>query len=343
MASDGRIEALDIAKGLCMILVIAGHAFSMRFIYPVYAFHLPCFFFISGILLKESRLIDTANFVKYETRTILKSFAVLLLISVAICVLIPEWRGMITPKGFFRDIYFANPNFAQNSSLWYLVSFWIALIYFSLLYRYFQSRRIICALMIFVIAALSILLPDAMRVLHLPGGRLPLRADTAVVALVFIAMGFLCKDVVVRYLECLSRWLCVLALLVVALAGSILNGQSNMASIVFGQQPLMYFPIAFAGIAALLSLSRTIEALPFLRDFLAWYGKHSLVIFGFQSILLRAYNLIVLKVTGENLVLYGDNPFKHQILSFILVAFVFSPLIVFSWLSLERKMAYVRD
>ena len=54
-----RDLSLDIAKGICIILMVFGHSgcpdLLNRFIYM---FHMPFFFFVSGILLSEKYLID---------------------------------------------------------------------------------------------------------------------------------------------------------------------------------------------------------------------------------------------------------------------------------------------
>lgn len=51
--------ALDIAKAICIILMVIGHSgcpdYLRRFIYM---FHMPCFFFISGCLLNDKYLTD---------------------------------------------------------------------------------------------------------------------------------------------------------------------------------------------------------------------------------------------------------------------------------------------
>ena len=55
--SDTRNLALDIAKAIWIILMVVGHSgcpgYLCRFLYM---FHMPCFFFISGYLLKEAHV-----------------------------------------------------------------------------------------------------------------------------------------------------------------------------------------------------------------------------------------------------------------------------------------------
>lgn len=50
MKRQDRIEWIDVAKGIGIILVIMGHTFQLDLVSPIYAFHMPLFFFLSGLL-----------------------------------------------------------------------------------------------------------------------------------------------------------------------------------------------------------------------------------------------------------------------------------------------------
>ena len=71
MVKNERINYLDIAKGIAILLVILGHIYSEN---PVkvwlYSFHLPLFFFISGCLLSLRSLdnIDTFKIIKSKAK-----------------------------------------------------------------------------------------------------------------------------------------------------------------------------------------------------------------------------------------------------------------------------------
>ena len=54
-----RDKTLDIAKGICIILMVIGHSGCPAYLHDfVYLFHMPCFFFISGWLLNDKYLSD---------------------------------------------------------------------------------------------------------------------------------------------------------------------------------------------------------------------------------------------------------------------------------------------
>jgi fucose 4-O-acetylase-like acetyltransferase len=53
---DKRIEWVDTAKGIGILLVILGHTILLPFIsVPIYAFHMPLFFLLSGLFIKANK------------------------------------------------------------------------------------------------------------------------------------------------------------------------------------------------------------------------------------------------------------------------------------------------
>lgn len=65
-----RIEALDIAKGVGIILVIIGHMSSSYLRDWIYSFHMPLFFVISGICFKTEKYPSFLPFLKQRFRTL---------------------------------------------------------------------------------------------------------------------------------------------------------------------------------------------------------------------------------------------------------------------------------
>lgn len=65
-----RIEALDIAKGIGIILVIIGHMSSSYLRDWIYSFHMPLFFIISGICFKTEKYPSFLPFLRQRVRTL---------------------------------------------------------------------------------------------------------------------------------------------------------------------------------------------------------------------------------------------------------------------------------
>ena len=61
---DSRISAV---KALCIILMVVGHSGCPQQMSKwIYLFHMPCFFFISGFLMKDKYLTDLWTFIKHR-------------------------------------------------------------------------------------------------------------------------------------------------------------------------------------------------------------------------------------------------------------------------------------
>ena len=65
-----RNVSLDIAKAICIILMVAGHSGCPKYIHDViYLFHMPAFFLISGMLLSEKYYLDLRKGVKKKFKS----------------------------------------------------------------------------------------------------------------------------------------------------------------------------------------------------------------------------------------------------------------------------------
>lgn len=332
MDTNNRIKWVDIAKGIGIILVIAGHTFALDYCRPIYTFHMPLFFFLSGLFLKTD--MPFKQFLQKKTKAILGVWVLVIIISLLICLCVPEWRNMISAKSLLSDFYSVNTNVIQNSSLWYLVCLFFAENMFYLLekIRTIMSQKLFFIL--FIIYALTLLmLPNILTIasnfIPLHGNRLPFKIDTALYAVVFISIGKWIKPYIGQLLErCTFIYTIMLFLIWFVLA--YFNGVTNLNSLAFGQYRLLFYPIALLGIAWVCGVSREVSTKPnsIIHKIITFYGENSLVIFIFQSLFIRLYLLIANKIFGLEMILYMNNPIEHQIGAFIVVGFIISPIMV---------------
>lgn len=188
MDTKQRIEWIDVAKGIGMLLVILGHTIQLNIVTPLYAFHMPLFFFLSGLLIKS----DTLTFLPYVKKMslrLLRPWIIMLFISFLVCMCIPQWRDKYTLEAVLMDFYTCNTNIFQNSSLWYLPCFFFALMFFYWLNKWCQEghRHIY---MFIGYAVIMLFIKQIVELLSLPTSRLPFKMDTALLAMVFIAVAF---------------------------------------------------------------------------------------------------------------------------------------------------------
>lgn len=336
--NEKRIDWIDVAKGIGMILVIMGHTIQLGVVKPIYAFHMPLFFFLSGLLLVPNKIGDFSSFTIKKAVQILRPWLTLLLISTGVCLLIPEWREQFTWDSILVDLYSVNTNTFQNSSIWYLPCFFFALVFYFIMNKVFKHNT--ASVCVFIAFALSLFfLKPAMEALSIPTGRLPFKMDSALLATVFIATASWYRQQIFEYVKSKAniKWLFLAGLITAITTEG--NGWANMNSLDFGRVSLLYYPIAFVGIFFVCVTAEYIckQEYNLIKQILIFYGKNSLLVFGFQSLYIRLYLLFFNKIFDLDMVLYGGNPIIHQLGSFILVTFVLSPLTVYFFQFLRDK------
>lgn len=343
MATNQRIEWIDIAKGIGMIFVIAGHTIALDYSYPLYSFHMPLFFLLSGMFIKTN--VGWQDYYGKCVRQLLWPWFWMLLVSALVCLFIPDWRGEIALKAIVKDLYSTNTNVFQNSSLWFLICLFVT----EMLFFYLDKVKCLFGKYKVAFYALFILLSfcflwqnKALAIVnqHVPliGGRLPFKLDTALLCLVFLSIGNWFKNEIKAFVSQI-KWYVVLAVIIVWALLAWWDKGINYNALLFGRFKLLFYPIAFLGISGTIGLSEVISKLKvmWLKNLLSFYGRNSLIIFGFQSLFIRLYLLIMNHVLGLNMSLYANNPVEHQIGSFVVVAFIVSPLLAFGYEKMTNK------
>ena len=330
------IEWIDVAKGIGMLLVIAGHTFCLGLSYPLYAFHLPLFFLLSGLVFNAKKYESTKLLIGNKTQQILKPWFYMALVSFLVCLCVPEWREGLSAKQILTELYTTNSNCIQNSSLWYLLCLFVMFLLYPIASRikFFKEKNII-ALSIFAIFILFLKYPVqwiSERYLLLPDNRLPFKMDTALVALVFFFVGIWYKEQIKEKVKKKYSWGTLFILFIIVYAVGRINGWTNLNSYDFGKIPVLFYPIAFLGIYFVACLSVKItdtSKCKTIKNVLVFYGKNSLIIFGFQSLFIRLYLYCFNHLQGLDMQLYQNYKFYHQVGAFLTVTFVLCPSMVF--------------
>ena len=76
-----RVEWIDCAKGIGIILVIMGHSICPdTLLYWLYTFHMPLFFFLSGLTFNFDKYYEFKSFAINKIKSLLIPYALLSLI-----------------------------------------------------------------------------------------------------------------------------------------------------------------------------------------------------------------------------------------------------------------------
>lgn len=151
MVTKQYVEWIDIAKGIGILLVIAGHTIYLGISSPLYAFHMPLFFLLSGLVYDKNKYSKASVFFPAKTKQILKPWGIMWIISLLVCLIIPEWREALSLRIIIKEFYTTNSNNVQNSSLWYLPCLYIMFILYFFISKIKRNAKTLLLLSIIAI------------------------------------------------------------------------------------------------------------------------------------------------------------------------------------------------
>ena len=178
-----RIDYVDVFRGIGIIFMILGH---MSFVTPhfdhyIHAFHMPMFYFASGLFFKTNLRITT--YLKKLTKQIILPYVFFATIFSFIVV----FRGEDTLKNVLSQVLTINNNgFPIAGALWFLTSF-----YFSQVILYILKKKINDDIVLTPIVVLSLIV--GINFSKLFATRLYWSLDTSFVGLALIFLGYIVK------------------------------------------------------------------------------------------------------------------------------------------------------
>lgn len=291
----GRIGWIDAAKGIGIIFVILGHSpLSSDVRAFLYAFHIPLFFFLSGLMIRDRHNISLAA----KARTLLFPYAALCLILLFIYWSYEKDMNEATTtyaEALWGFVYSSATTLKIDAPVWFLTCLFVAFAYLKAISSVRTDKGLLITGVVLAIVASFY---SFVRVrFHLP--RLPWSADTALMAVFFMSIGYLSKPITrlldeARFAPLLS--FSAVSFLAVALVTHF-NGRSDMLGFHFGRFYL-FIPGAFAGIGGCLALASVLSPI----KVLATIGRNSLVIFMLQGSALILINIILAEINNSGLV-----------------------------------------
>jgi acyltransferase len=333
-----RIDYLDRARAIGMFLVYYGHflgslatsSTSLASIQwkLIYSFHVPLFFFLTGVFWKPDPVFQRVVSEKIKTRILPVITFSLLLVPFWLLFAPGEFSKMLSLSGWYlRGI----PTI--NLVTWFLICLFTVELLAALTARFLKMttlRILFCATVLFVVGFYAFV----WNLSTLDGwlGLLPniLQLDNAFVVMVFFFAGYLLRTPLLRAGD-RSGWVASLPILFAT--GYLLwytfdaNLEAGRGVLVVASNygnPLLFLFTAFAGIFFVLSLSRLL-ALDF--SSLTFVGQNSLIYLGLNGLCFHFLDGYVIKTLPVNLeshleiLLYGS-------VYVILVMLMFAPVVV---------------
>ena len=310
---NSRLVFIDLAKGATMLTILWGHVMltgNSNLI--VYAFHIPAFFFLAGMVYRGEKYPSVLSLIKRRFFTLLVPYGFYSVVTWLWWLLDCVSKG-ISLEGCFEPLkqtLLAQGSWGflnHNPALWFVTClFMVELMY------YFIDK-----LPVWLNLAASVLLARLgwFMMQSEQYRELAWSLDTACAAVIFYACGnLLARHLQLRKLAAQASrhpaalWGVTLVSGFLLCRGGVANGSVSMAQGHLGENALLFYLIAFCGILFMLSLCVALEgtmgrhgALDRVLNGLGWLGRNSFYMMVLHIPVMLVCVRIVSIVTGESL------------------------------------------
>jgi fucose 4-O-acetylase-like acetyltransferase len=292
--TGSRIDWIDAAKGLGIVLIVLGHIYSVAEPSPlyvfIYAFHVPLFFFIAGLTYRFDPPALPAFFRK-KLRALLVPYLCYAALGY-LFYLAGYWaaarsglkleqfnHGLLTP---FLGIFYGSlgDGHLVNTPVWFVIALFCTLMIGHLLRSLIPS---------FALRMLIALLLAASAQAVAPHMKLPFSLGPALVGLVFFEAGVALQGLArAGWPTAGWRWAGFVGCLLISLFSQI-NGFVTMADTRLGH-PAFFLLFAFSGLFMVLAL---VQLLGNNGRFLAWIGRYSLSIMLIHMLIIKSVKVVL--------------------------------------------------
>lgn len=332
-----RRTEIDVAKGFGLFLVVLAHVLDRDSIltYWIFMFHMPAFFFLSGMTFRPEKYGGLSGFLKDKWKKRLLPYLIVTCIGFSICMFRPDYRQPVFQRGW-KDMllwifYYGQPVEIYVGQIWFLAALFMAeLISYVWLGLFGQrSLAVRCYGLLFLAwAAMNMnRLNQALRAVFPAVHRLPWKLDTAVCAAVFLIAGYYtAKAKLLERLGSLPWFLIPFCTGLSYFYGPRLYGYVNMCDCIYSPGPF-YFLTAFLGIAALLLTAFLCKN----QRFWQYCGRYSLPMFSAQTFAIYWVAEGAALATGRAYVPRHDMPSAKAGFLISIAAFALLALFVYPW------------
>lgn len=263
LSQTSRIEYIDIAKGLGMILVVTGHCINVK-TFPglwIWSFHMPLFFILSGLCFSEKKYPTFLPFLKKRVKT-------LLLPCIYFSVLVTTLTFLLLRQTAYHDLMKNLPG-----ALWFvLILFFTEILYYHIIQH--TSKKYVLR----IIELISLLLLGLW--LCKKGIILPFSLSTIPIASFYYGIGHSCKTVINQITTVHSTKCKILTSFLLLTLPAIVtyysNESINMSTNHFSQPEILYLIISLSGSIGIILFS-TLNW-NYIKRIILYIGRNTLII-----------------------------------------------------------------
>lgn len=302
-----RLTHVDAMKAIGIVLVVVGHAPGLNpFIKNViYSFHMPLFFFISGLLLSEQKLSLTCT---EHLSSLWKGLGIpyLFFFLVSYLYWLPT-HDLSASAARHADVAWWEPlmgvAIGNGDALFVNVVLWFFTCLFTTSLIFFWVRKHFSAT--FLLVAFNSMGLVFTLVYDPSWQRLPWGLDNAVVALAFYSTGHFFRRYQDAILEKTPKSMAMLLALFMAAGVTYaagVNGEVDLNTLLFGSHRYLFLINAYLGVLALFYFSINLPP----NAVFQWLSKNTIIIFPTHLLMFSIF-------TGVGVVVFGmPHAFKES-------------------------------
>lgn len=282
-----RLEYLDMARGVSVMLVALGHIYKNRSNLVriwLYSFHIPIFFIISGYLAKHSDYdkYSIKELIKKKFRTLIIPYVSFSVISAIFYIFFSYIKGedvLWTTK----DMFYRIVTFRGLCATWFLFCLFGCEILFFILKKTIKNKYVfnIVLIALFVFSLLGLFPEDNIMCI-------PLRIFTA---LGFYALGYYGYNIKIKIKR---ENIFIFCLLAVNIIMTIYNGHVELYLLIYNN-PFIYVINSVVGSMFIILLCKKLKV----NRIINYFGKNSIVILVTHFILVSALIEFYAKIIGS--------------------------------------------
>lgn len=309
MVQKQRIDYIDLAKGILIIMVVFFHAGSCGIAgkYINYMF-MPAFFLLAGIFFKDYGGMRNTMLRKADKQLVPTLFFTALYVVLG-CVLYFGTHKSYLLGGVLYGAAQLRPIFA----MWFLVCLFVMNFLFYVIRRSFKKSQILQALAVIVLAGGGYGL-SACNI------KLPFYLDTALTNLPFFYIGYLLRETPLLYRHRWDKFCIPAALALIALGVVIRNMVVGTPAFIYNEYPNGILPVVYVVslllILGMLLLCKAIGRLPIV----SYMGRYSIIILGVHQAILLLIGF------GFDPVGLGDQKFLIAVVTTVVSALLIAPI-----------------
>ena len=277
---SNRIEWIDSAKGLGIILVVLGHTWDIpNWLYcGIYAFHMPLFFMLSGLTCKFEKQVSAKEYLLKLWKAYIIPYFLLAGINLVLQSLWMLYLGELTWQTVIKYLggilyCYANTTWMPNCSpIWFLPGIFLAKLFVFYAYRLARGNRLLSTAIVGILGLIA-LTTDWLDVPRMPWNVLP-----AMMGSVFLWGGYCLRSDAAFMQKGWNRFTVVLSVVAIALTPWIIGNVPGMNENYY-DNALLFIISGFGYSFVFIQIANRLKNVSYTASFL---GKGSLIIMGFN-------------------------------------------------------------